>query len=393
LFGLFNCSRNGCENHEIILEDYAQIEDSLKILNLGFLMIFGCATFGTRPHGTDKERMKESKQFNAELGTFANRRPHLFAQMKKNTMNWATFKKYFTGGDPNKVPLSKLPEMKPDIEKFLTPSPDLKVIWFGHSTFLLNLDGIIIMVDPVFSGSAAPVSFLAKRFQEPVLSLAELPKIDYVLLSHDHYDHLDMESIKFFKNQKVEFIAPLGVGSHLKGWGIEKERITELDWWEKTTKPNEVDFIATPAQHFSGRDGFNENETLWASWVIQKGKHKVYFSGDSGYDIHFKEIGDRFGPFDIAFLETGQYDEQWKEVHMMPDEAAQAYFDLKAKIFFPVHWGMFVLANHSWYDPILRISGESLKRNINLIAPKIGELVQVVDGVKTADWWSSEIKE
>ncbi|OUR95811.1 hydrolase [Halobacteriovorax marinus] len=353
-------------------------------------MLSSCGTFGTRPKGAMLEQIQKSPQYNSEKKSFINRRHKVIAEMKKDSMNWGTMKEWLFGG-VNRVPKMELPQVKPDIAEFLTPSKELKVIWFGHSTFLLNMSGKIILVDPVFSGSAAPFSFMVKRFQKPALSLEELPAIDYIVISHDHYDHLDMESIQFFKDKKTKFVTPLGVGSHLVGWGIERERISELDWWDKLEVEG-VSFIATPSQHFSGRDGFHDNETLWASWVIQNSEHNIYFSGDSGYDEHFKKIGEKYGPFDLAFIENGQYNLKWRAVHMMPEEAAQAYFDLGAKKFFPVHWGMFELSFHTWFDPIVEISEQAKKRGIELVTPRLGEVISLSEDLKTTSWWEPLIE-
>ncbi len=356
----------------------------LLIILLGGITM-SCSSFGTRPNKEYKKSYIDSKHFNKEKGIFENRRPDLIAQMKKNNMNFAMIKEWFKGG-PDRVPNQLLPEKKPDLVEFLKPSSELKVIWFGHSTFLLNMDGAIVLVDPVFGKSAAPFSFMVKRFQKPVLELSELPKIDYIIISHDHYDHLDMTSVKFFTDKETLFITPLGVGSHLIGWGIKKERITERDWWQ-SAKFEGVEFIATPAQHFSGRDAIHDNETLWASWVFKSKNHNIYFSGDSGYDTHFKDIGDKYGPFDIAFLENGQYNEKWKEVHMLPNESVQAYKDLKAKKYFPVHWGMFELALHAWYDPMDQLIKNSKDEEVNIIAPIIGEVVNLNKKHDLKYWW------
>lgn len=360
----------------------------LLLLALGVFMT-GCSAFGTRPGKEYEEKFKASANYNSEEKIFFNRRPNLVKEMRKRAMSFSTFKEWFAGGKDRR-PSKPLPEIKPDMQEFVKPSDEIKVIWFGHSTFLLNLDGKIILVDPVFSESASPFSFMVKRFQKPVLELSELPPIDYIVISHDHYDHLDMESIKFFKDKKTLFVAPLGVGSHMIGWGIPSNRITELDWWQSHQQDG-LEFIATPAQHFSGRDGIHDNTTLWASWVIRTEKHSIYFSGDSGYDTHFKEIGDKYGPFDLAFIENGQYNVKWKEVHMLPEESIKAYFDLKAKRYFPVHWGMFELSLHSWYEPIQKISEFAWDNSINLVSPKIGEVVVVNDRYKNHWWWEEEI--
>lgn len=342
--------------------------------------------FGSTPDNEQKDKFKKSPQFNQEIQQFFNRKPNVLDKMREDAFNLETMREWFCGGK-DRAPESPLPEMKPDLAEFLKPSEDLKVIWFGHSTFLLNFSGKIILVDPVFSGSAAPFSFLVKRFQPPVLKLEELPKIDFIVISHDHYDHLDMETMKFFAKKENKFLTPLGVGSHLVGWGVQRSRITELDWWQQTSIDG-IEFIATPAQHFSGRGVFDGNKTLWASWILRNASHNIYFSGDSGYDTHFKDIGDKYGPFDIAFLENGQYNEKWRAVHQLPEESVQAYFDLKAKRFFPVHWGMFVLAFHSWREPIDKLSELAKSRGVNTVTPKLGEIVTVNDNYRNIPWWS-----
>lgn len=349
----------------------------------------GYSAFGTRPGVEYQKIFAASPQYDQKKEIFMNRRGDFLNAMRQRSMNFSTFKDFFSKGK-DRSPKKPLPEIKPDMQEFIKPSHDIKVVWFGHSTFLLNLDGKIILVDPVFSGNASPFSFMIKRFQKPVLELSELPTIDHIVISHDHYDHLDMESIEFFKDKKTTFITPLGVGSHLVGWGIDKSRITERDWWQSLQVEN-LEFIATPAQHFSGREPLHENVTLWASWVIRTKKHNIYFSGDTGYDTHFKAIGDKYGPFDIAFIENGQYNEKWREIHLLPEESVQAYFDLRAKRYFPVHWGMFQLSLHTWYEPILNISRAAKEKGINLISPKLGEMISVNDQYVNKSWWEELI--
>lgn len=355
------------------------------------LVAAGCSSFGSSHTDEQMEAYHLSKQFNREKGAFENRRPQLIEKMRERAISWGVFKEWLFAG-PDQKPLEKLPEIKPNMDEFLEPSEDLKVIWFGHSTFLLNMDNVIILVDPIFSGNASPISFTVPAFQDPVITMDELPDIDIVLISHDHYDHLDMESIKHFVGKDITFIAPLGVSSHLLGWGISKENIIEKDWWESSSSHG-IKFTATPAQHFSGRGLGDDNATLWASWSIQSKNLNVYFSGDSGYDTHFKDIGDRLGPFDIAFLESGQYDERWKEVHMLPEEAVQALKDLRSHRYFPVHWGMFRLAFHTWYDPIERLVKLSHSEDFTLIAPRLGEVLKVNSSYKIDNWWDEVPKE
>jgi L-ascorbate metabolism protein UlaG (beta-lactamase superfamily) len=296
----------------------------------------------------------------------------------------SVMKEFFLG--KNLGPGSRLPEVKPDLAEFILPSMSLKFIWLGHSSLLLNIHSQIILIDPVFH-NAAPLSFLVKRFQDPVIPLSQLPEIHTIVISHDHYDHLDRKTIEHFKKLKTKFITPVRVGDHLQEWGIPRERITELAWQESHLL-NGVTFRATPAQHFSGRSLFDRYTTLWASWIIEGDGEKIYYSGDSGYGPHFKEIGDKYGPFDYAFLENGQYNTLWPDVHMQPEETVQAHFDLNAEVLIPVHWGMFSLAFHEWSEPVRRIHALASAWHIPLIAPRLGEVVSSKNHPRYL-WWES----
>lgn len=349
------------------------------------LLVMAWDAFGTRPSAEDKKRFENSPQWQVERQVFENR----IHNLRHNITKRFTFKdyfKFFTESNKSDIPAAPLPEIHSELEEFFQVSDSIKVIWYGHSTLMLNLNGKIILIDPIFSNHASPLSFMVKRFQPPLLQIKDLPAIDYIVISHDHYDHLDMPTIKNFVGKPTKFFVPLGVGSHLKGWGIDPSNITELDWWQNK-KIESLDFIATPAQHFSGRTGVKDGETLWASWVIKSEKFNLYFSGDSGYDIHFKEIGKRLGPFDVAFLENGQYNVKWREVHLLPDEVVQAYKDLGAKRIFPVHWGAFKLAPHTWYEPIVLLAKAATAEKIPLISPKIGETVVISDTYANQSWW------
>ncbi len=348
------------------------------------------SSFGTLPSKEKSESFKSSKNFDSEMGIFVNRRPKILEEMRKRTMNFKTIVEFLLGDKTGRIPAQKLPEVKPDFVEFLKASQDLKIIWFGHSTILLNFEGKIILIDPVLSTSTGPLGFMMKRFQDPVVKLEELPKIDLIVISHDHYDHLDTESIQFFKDKDVPFVVPLGVGAHLTGWGIAAERIQELDWWQNTSF-GDIELIATPAQHFSGRGMWNQNKSLWASWVLKSKKHNVFFSGDSGYDTHFKDIGAKLGPFDIAFVESGQYNEKWQEVHLLPQDSVQAFQDLNAKRYFPIHWGMFTLALHSWSDPMEKLTQAAEKNGMKLVTPKIGEVVTLSETYLSNHWWNESL--
>lgn len=286
----------------------------------------------------------------------------------------------------SRSPKTPLPEMKPDLQEFLKPSDTLKFVWFGHSTLLLNLDGQIILIDPVFSDYAFSMDVLIKRFQAPVLKLEELLPIDVIVISHDHYDHLDKKTILHFKDSATKFIVPRGVGNHLTGWGIPEARIVELNLNDSTLH-NGLTFTATPAQHFSGRGIFDRNKTLWSSWVIQGRDQKIFYSGDSGYGDHFRKIGDEHGPFDVTFIENGQYNENWPDVHMHPEETIQAHLDLNGQLLVPVHWGMFDLALHHWNEPVTRTHKMAKDWEIPFFSPKLGQIVDIGEQLEQREWW------
>lgn len=285
-----------------------------------------------------------------------------------------------------RLPKGKLPEEKPDLVEFLKPSSSMKFIWFGHSTLLLNLDSQIILIDPVFSDYAFSVDLMVKRFQAPVLKLSDLPEIDMVVISHDHYDHLDKKTIEFFKNKNTNFVVPLEVGTHLREWGISASKITELNWGASLVH-NGITYTAAPSQHFSGRGILDRNKTLWASWILQGKTEKIFYSGDSGYGDHFLEIGNRYGPFDVTFIENGQYDERWPSVHMQPEETIQAHLDLNGKLLVPVHWGMFDLSLHRWNEPVERSYKIAVDWEIPMHIPRLGQMIDTGEKLIQRPWW------
>lgn len=342
---------------------------------------------GTNPDSQRLKKFEQSEQFNTEKKIFQN--THIIETALARPWYEVTYDFFFNG--ENRKPSVKLPEDPPALSMLENKSHHVRFIWFGHSTILLEIDGNRVLIDPVFSKYASPIPGLAERFQAPVFELDEIKDIDIVLISHDHYDHLDLQTIEKLKKRNLPYIVPLGVGAHLEYWGINADKITEMDWWEET-KINGLTFTCAPSQHFSGRGMFNRNTTLWASWAIKGTQKNIYFSGDSGYSEHFKEIGDKLGPFDIAFLENGAYNKDWKFVHQLPEEGVQASVDLKSRIMVPVHWGMFDLALHTWYDPILRVTEEARKKDVVIIAPKLGQLVDTQQAYEQEDWWSPLIE-
>lgn len=348
------------------------------------LTLTSCSALGQNPSGDYLERISRSEQFHRYRGKFVNRNQTNIDLEKRKRNRFKTIGNFIFSGSVLK-PDRKLPEIKPDINAFKKVSAETKFIWLGHSTFLVNIRGKILLFDPVFSNHASPVSFAIKRFQAPAINLEDLPKVDFIVISHDHYDHLDMNSIKFFKDKDTKFVVPLGVPSHLKFWGVKEEKIVELDWWQ-SAKFEEIEIVSTPAQHFSGRSP-EGNLTLWSSWVVKTDHKNIFYSGDTGYDVHFEEIGKKYGPFEVAFMENGQYNEAWQDVHMLPEQTVQAFEDVKGESLVSVHWGMFDLSIHNWYDPIEEVSAIAAKKKIRHLTPRLGELVIMNGSNKFEQWW------
>jgi len=296
----------------------------------------------------------------------------------------------YISGIPDQVPENPLPVLPLDSMTIASKSDSLvRITWFGHSAFLLEINEKKILVDPMFGDVPGPHPWLGpRRFSNGIpIAIEKLPQIDLVLFSHDHYDHLDYESVLKLKHKVKNFYVPLGVGSHLEAWGVESHKISELNWWDEI-KSDELQFVCTPARHFSGRGILDRNTTLWASWVIRSDRFAIYFSGDSGYGPHFKDIGEKYGPFNFAMLECGQYDERWESVHMMPEQTAQASLDLNAEFMMPIHWGAFVLALHSWKDPVERLTNKAQALNVKVITPKIGQQFLINEPeIDDNNWW------
>lgn len=293
-------------------------------------------------------------------------------------------------GVPNSSPAVNLEVNQVNPTAWQSNDSTNRLIWFGHSAFLLNLDGKNILIDPMLGNVPAPHPWLgSKRYSKELpIQIEELPRIDAVLISHDHYDHLDYKSIKQLKDKVNQFLVPLGVGSHLKAWGIENSRIQEFDWWQELTYEH-IKLAFTPSRHFSGRGLTDRFSTLWGSWVIQGTTNKLYFSGDSGYGSHFKEIGKKYGPFDFAMIECGQYNEKWADIHMMPEESVLASKEINATVAMPIHWGAFTLAMHTWTDPVERFSKEANKVGQKYIMPEIGEEIRLDQLIaKNNSWWN-----
>jgi L-ascorbate metabolism protein UlaG (beta-lactamase superfamily) len=263
------------------------------------------------------------------------------------------------------------------------------ITWFGHSALLLEMNGKVLFLDPMLGRAPSPFPQMGGgRYSKSLpIEIEDLPTIDAIILSHDHYDHLDYGSIRKLKGKVKQFFVPLGVGAHLVKWGVEPERIREFDWWEELEWEG-FTLASTPARHFSGRGLMNRNSTLWCSWVIADPNTRIFFSGDSGYGPHFEQIGQKYGPFDWTFMECGQYDVRWSDIHLLPEETVQAHLDVRGGKMIPIHWGAFTLALHDWTDPVERVLKAAGDQGVTVVTPKIGETVSMkAAAYPSSTWW------
>lgn len=359
----------------------------LVVLAAGTWAFLQLPVFGANPAGARLDRIRKSPNYRD--GTFAY--PIETPTMAPNTSYPKLMRDFFFKKIPNAEPSAPLPSVKTDLKNLAGDAP--VVVWFGHSSYFVRIGGKNLLVDPVFSNRASPVQFAGTGSYPGtrVYSVADLPPLDAVILTHDHYDHLDYQSILDLIPKTAHFHAALGVGAHLERWSVSSEKITEYDWWDGGRINDELTLVATPARHFSGR-GFTRGKTLWVGFVLRSPTHALYLGGDSGYGPHFKEIGEKYGPLDLAILEDGQYDLQWPLIHMMPEEVAQAAVDLRAKALLPVHWGRFTLALHSWTDPIERVTKKAAELGMPVATPKIGEPVVLGQPLPQSRWWEASQK-
>lgn len=338
------------------------------------------ASFGKNPSGERLDRVKTSQNYKDDI--FVNISPTMM--LAEGSSYFKIIKKQFSA-PKDRNPSMALPVKTPAYD---VPTDKPVITWYGHSTYLIQVNGQNILLDPVFSERASFAQYIGPKAYPGTMVFGpeKLPAIDYVLISHDHYDHLDYLTILKLKATVKHFYVPLGVGSHLEHWGVNPKNITELDWWEGSSTAEGIKITATPARHFSGR-GFVRNKTLWASYVLHTGNYNLYLGGDSGYDTHFKQIGDKLGPFDLAVLENGQYNEDWPFIHMMPEQTVQASIDLGAKVLFPVHWGKFTLSLHPWNEPVIRVTQRAAELNVKVTTPMIGEQIILDSLYPDAKWY------
>ncbi|GAB3289793.1 MBL fold metallo-hydrolase [Hymenobacter tenuis] len=298
--------------------------------------------------------------------------------------------RFVFGKTPNSKPAALLPmQMLDSLTITQKPADMVRVTWFGHSASLVEIAGKNILLDPMLGMEMGPISWITPNRYNPHVPIRaeQLPAIDAVLISHDHYDHLDYQTIRKLKDKTAHFFVPLGVGAHLLAWGVAPERVQELDWNQEVQLPG-LTIVSTPARHFSGRGLTNRNSTSWSSWVIKSADKRLFYSGDGGYGPHFQTIGQQHGPFDLALLECGQYDANWAQIHMLPEQTVQAARDVQARVFMPVHWAAFTEAHHAWNDPVKRASAEASRLGQVITTPRLGQSIILGAGpLPQEQWW------
>lgn len=352
------------------------------LLSMGTMLFMKQSLFGKKPAGARLEQIKKSPNYRE--GQFQNLN-HTPSLAEGYTMRGIIYERLFKKF-PKLKPIDSIPNIKTNLHAL--DITDNVLIWFGHSSYFIQIDGIRILVDPVFSKNASPIPNTLKPFVGAnIYTATDFPEIDYLLITHDHYDHLDYQTILGLKDKVKNVVSGLGVGAHFEHWGYDPNIIIEKDWFETRTVKNDFTIHVEPARHFSGR-GFIRNKTLWVSYVLKTASHTIYLGGDSGYDTHYAQIGDKYGPFDLVILENGQYNKAWPYIHQSPEEVLKAGQDLKAKRILPVHSSKFILSNHPWNEPLTKLTELNKSYNIPLATPIIGQIVNLnTPNQKFEQWW------
>jgi len=342
-------------------------------------------SLGHKPEGSRLERIRASARYAGER--FLNLHP-ILPGLRDPTVPMPSLREFLCGGE-RRVPPAPLPALSPLEMWRRPPASGLRATWLGHSTMLIEIDGLRVLTDPVWGVRASPSRFIGpKRFQPVPVALNALPPLDLVLISHDHYDHLDYPTIRQLRSLGVPFVTSLGVGAHLEAWGVDPQRIVELDWWESWTLPHaDLTVTAAPSQHFSGRTMQARNTTLWSSLAIRSARHTVFFSGDTGLTTEYAVIRERLGPFDLTMLEVGAWHPAWGDMHLGPENALKAHALLGGGAFLPVHWGTFALAMHAWDQPAEALLAASSVAGTQLLMPRLGEPVEPAQGTELEPWW------
>jgi L-ascorbate metabolism protein UlaG (beta-lactamase superfamily) len=342
-------------------------------------------SLGARSHGARLERVKASPRWAGE--GFRNLHP-ILPGLRNPNVPMPTLTEFLCGGE-RRVPSRPLPSLSPLEEWRRRPQSGLRATWLGHSTVLIEIDGLRVLTDPVWGPRASPLLLAGpKRFQPVPVPLSAMPPVDLVIISHDHYDHLDYPTIRALAKASVPFVTSLGVGAHLEAWGVASERIIELDWWESHALPKRgLTVSATPSQHFSGRTPRSRNATLWSSFVIRGERHAVFFSGDTGLTTEYQAIRERMGPFDLVMLEVGGLHPSWGDMHLGPENALKALALVGGAVFLPVHWGTFSLAMHAWDQPAEALFELAPKAGARLVMPRLGQPVEPDRADRIEPWW------
>lgn len=356
----------------------------LLLAGISFIAYSAYPASGTAATGSRLDRMQRSPQWHGE--TFGNELARVDGSY------WEMLRLQFvkTHSFPDE-PIKIQPRKRSDFDE--PPQTGLRVTWFGHSSFLVEIDGRRILVDPVWGERASPLSWAGpQRFFEPPMPLDQLPELDAIVISHDHYDHLDYPTVVQLRESNVPWLVPLGIGAHLEYWGVPAAQIIELDWWQQS-QLGDVTLTCTPARHFSGRSLLfaDQNATLWAGWAIKGPKHNVFYSGDTALHPEFDDIGTRLGPFDLTLMETGAYNALWADVHLGPEQAVIAHQMVRGKVMLPVHWGMFDLAVHNWTEPVERVIQAAEAAGVTLVLPRPGGWVEPTQGAFVDQWWATNV--
>jgi L-ascorbate metabolism protein UlaG (beta-lactamase superfamily) len=350
------------------------------------MRLFDPRVLGARPAGLRRERIEGSTRFRD--GKFHNTEPLTSTLQGESLAKRLGIVSEFFRGGPGRVPDVELPVESPLAAWSRPAETGLRCTWLGHSTVLLEIDGVRVLTDPVWGERVSPLTWAGpRRFHRAPVAVSELPELDAVLVSHDHFDHLDYPSVLELARRDVPFFTSLGVGAHLEAWGVAPSRITELDWWETALLPGgRLSFTATPSRHFSGR-GAGANRTAWSSWSLRGARHSVFFSGDTGLTPEFESIRERCGVHDLVMLEVGAYHPSWGQIHLGPDNALIAHRMLGGGALLPVHWGTFDLGLHAWDDPIEKLAAGAAAAGTHLLTPRLGRAVEPSRVEQSDPWW------
>lgn len=348
-----------------------------------YFVITGQEVFGSDAKGERLERIRQSRHYKNHQFQNLSNTPSL---AEGYSMPKVMYDFFFKKKNPLIKPSKNIPSVHTDLKNL--PKGQDVFVWLGHSSYYIQTDGVSFLIDPVLSPYGSPFKFFNKAFAgADIFKPEDIPQLDYLVITHDHYDHLDYPTVKAIRDKVSQVILPLGVGAHLERWGYRPEQLIEEDWDSEVGLKNNINIIFTPARHFSGRK-VKRNVTLWTSYVLKTPTKKLFLGGDSGYDTHFKMIGEKYGPFDYAIIENGQYNEAWKYIHALPEDVVQASIDVDAKNIIPVHSSKFALALHAWNEPLQKVTALGKAKKLNILTPMIGEPVHLDQpDLQFTSWW------